>query len=656
MVSVGEGKEDHPGSCAGEGEPFGRYRILEQLGKGGMGTVYLAVDTLTKRHVALKTIAPDASQAEADRFLREVRIAARLDHPGIVTIYDAGVEEGRAYYTMERIEGGSVADVTQAKCAQPPREACDLVRRTAEALHHAHEHGVIHRDIKPANILLDAEGHPHLADFGLARRLDDESLAITRTGQFLGTPAYLSPEQAHGDNDALDARTDVYSLGCVLYELLTGHRPFSADTLVKLLKKILDEDPIQPRRLNPDLPQDLAAVCLKAIEKRPQHRYANAAEFAADLGRDLDGLAVRARPVGPVRRFQRYLARSRKRVALLAVLVAAIAAALGFVVVRAREGVSLSVLREQEGGPPAEGRDYSLGLLLRASGAPEAETRCAALTALVRQGDSRARQTILAAVDDSDISVRLRVAGLAGRMTAERAAELLKPLLADAEPFVRVKALQEAARVKPKGLLAAVTRNLRHDRAMVCGMARMTLVRIAAPEEAECALAGVLVDPTVPPARKAELLGAMTSGLVPPLMFGAAKLLEAKDDALRAAAARLLQRCTGESLGTDADEWRAWLSERKDSLRVVCVGVVIDAPQGPLQEGDGILAIDGHPCTPGTLDAPPAGNVRLLRNGKQHDVTLHAPAEGIRLFPQHIVMQGNAIISAGEAESRLRGK
>lgn len=287
---------------------LGRYVLIEEIGSGSFGTVHKAFDSELRRTVALKV--PHRGVSTDARFLREARSAAALRHPGIVAVYDAGQAEGVWYLVGEFVAGQTLAQ--RLKSGRPSfRQAAGWIADLADALAHAHRHGVIHRDVKPSNILLDADGQPRLTDFGLAHR-DVADGTATEEGQILGTPAYMAPEQARGEVGRIDARTDVYGLGTVLYELLTGELPFHGNNRM-LLRQVLEEEPRPPRRINDEVPRDLETVCLKAMAKEPAERYAGAAEFADDLRRFLQGQPVRARPVGPLGRLVRW---SRRRPAL----------------------------------------------------------------------------------------------------------------------------------------------------------------------------------------------------------------------------------------------------------------------------------------------------------------------------------------------------
>jgi WD40 repeat protein/tRNA A-37 threonylcarbamoyl transferase component Bud32 len=292
-------------------EYFGDYQLLAEVGRGGMGVVYKARQETLNRTVALKMILSGRLATEADvrRFRAEAEAAARLDHHGIVTVYEVGQHEGQHYFSMAFVEGESLAH-RLAQGLLAPREAADLTRKVAEAVAYAHVEGVVHRDLKPANILIDKNGQPRLTDFGLAKRVEGDS-GLTATGQILGTPSYMPPEQASGCGDAVGPLSDVYSLGAILYCLLTGRPPFQADNPLDTLMQVLQRDPVPPRQLNAAIPRDLETICLKCLEKDPRKRYPSAQELTADLGRFLGGLPIRARPVTQAERTVKWVKRNK---------------------------------------------------------------------------------------------------------------------------------------------------------------------------------------------------------------------------------------------------------------------------------------------------------------------------------------------------------
>jgi Tol biopolymer transport system component/tRNA A-37 threonylcarbamoyl transferase component Bud32 len=282
---------------------FGDYELQHVLGEGGMGIVYKARQRSLNRPVALKMIksARFPSADEIRRFQNESEAFAQLDHPNIVPIFEVGQFEDQHYFSMKLIAGESL-DKRPRNYLANPRAAADLVAIVATAVHHAHQRGILHRDLKPANILIDAEGRPHVTDFGLAKRVEGDS-ELTRSGAILGTPAYMAPEQASGKRGAVTTATDVYGLGAVLYVLLTGKGPFGGDSVIDTLEQVRERQPEPPRKLNPRVPRDLEIICVKCLEKDTRRRYPSADALAEDLKRWLDGAPIAARPVGNAARF-----------------------------------------------------------------------------------------------------------------------------------------------------------------------------------------------------------------------------------------------------------------------------------------------------------------------------------------------------------------
>jgi TolB-like protein/predicted Ser/Thr protein kinase len=307
---------------------FGDYELLQEIGRGGQGVVYRARQKSLNRIVALKVIglAHWATEAHVKRFRLEAEAAASLNHPCIVPIYEVGERDGACYFSMGLVDGGQL-DAVAKREPMPLRHAAELIAKLARTVSYAHEHGILHRDIKPGNILIDAKGEPHLTDFGLARLIETES-TVTRTMEVLGTPSYMAPEQAVGNNARVTSATDIYGLGAVLYQLLTGHPPFAGGTTYETVRLVLDTEPRQPRLWNSKVDRDLATICLKCLEKDPQRRYSSALALAEDLERWLKHEPIRARRAGIFTRGRKWVRRNPTSALLTASLVA-LAAAVG---------------------------------------------------------------------------------------------------------------------------------------------------------------------------------------------------------------------------------------------------------------------------------------------------------------------------------------
>jgi tetratricopeptide (TPR) repeat protein len=331
--------------------PFGDYTLLEVLGSGGMGIVYRAHHAELKRDVALKQIitGPLATEADIQRFRNEAESAATLEHANIVPVHEVGENDGRHYLTMRLMEGGSLASHIN-DYPSDPRAAARLVAAVAHAVHHAHQRGVLHRDLKPSNILLDGAGAPHVTDFGLARRISDES-TLTESGAIVGTPAYMSPEQAAGRVRDVTMATDVYALGAILYALLTGRPPFRGDSVLDTLDQVRSIEPESPRRLNPRVDRDLETIVLKSMAKESAARYGSAVEMAKDLENWMAGEPIAARPVGRLIKAWRWAQRNRVVAGLLAAVgVLSIAGVVELFVSRAaiaRKNVEISRQRDR---------------------------------------------------------------------------------------------------------------------------------------------------------------------------------------------------------------------------------------------------------------------------------------------------------------------
>ena len=293
------------------GRTFGDYEVVAELGRGGMGVVYRVRQKSLNRIVALKMLLPGSLPTAADlqRFKTEAEATAGLRHPNIVTVHEVGECDGSHYYSMDFIDGISLAQ----RLAPGPlagRIAARYVEAIARAIEHAHQHGILHRDLKPSNILIDKDDEPHVTDFGLAKRMHGDSKQ-TRTGAVLGTPGYMAPEQAAGRIKELGAATDVYGLGAILYECLTGRPPFQAETPMDTMMQVLERDPAPPSLLNPNVDKDLETICLKCLEKDPGNRYQSADALANDLRRFLDGESISASTVNVFEYLGRTLGRSQ---------------------------------------------------------------------------------------------------------------------------------------------------------------------------------------------------------------------------------------------------------------------------------------------------------------------------------------------------------
>jgi len=321
---LGLGFGPPPGASTGlETTRFGDYELIKPIGRGGMGVVYRARQISLKREVALKMLSPQSSAfpSVVERIRLEAEAAASLHHPHIVTIHDVGEHEGRPYFSMELIEGPGLDRFITAegftlaisngpeKRHGPQAAAARLLAKIARAVDYAHKHGVLHRDLKPANVLIDAAGEPHLTDFGLAKVLGRERTSGTDSGMVMGTPAFMAPEQASGETKRVSTAADIYSLGAILYAMLTGHPPFHAATPLETLRQVAEEEPKHPSSFNAAVDRDLATICLKCLEKEPRRRYGTAEALAEDLERWLRREPIEARPVRAVGRLWRWCRR-----------------------------------------------------------------------------------------------------------------------------------------------------------------------------------------------------------------------------------------------------------------------------------------------------------------------------------------------------------
>ena len=313
----------------------GDYELLQEIARGGMGIVYRARPRRGNQTVALKMVLAShlAGETAALRFRAEAEAAASLEHPNIVPIYEVGVSDGRLFYTMTLFTGGTLADQLRNAAGAIPPGAEPISRArpfvissfslghfvlVARAVHYAHQHGILHRDLKPANILLDAAGGPHVSDFGLAKRLESDLTSLTISGAALGTPNYMAPEQARGGNKQLTTAADIYGLGAILYELLTGQPPFRGGTPLETMRRVLEEEPKRPTAINRLVERDLETICLKCLHKEPARRYASAAALADDLERWLRNEPVRARPITTWEKSAKWIRRHPAGAAFLA--------------------------------------------------------------------------------------------------------------------------------------------------------------------------------------------------------------------------------------------------------------------------------------------------------------------------------------------------
>lgn len=333
---------------------FGDYELLEVIARGGMGVVYKAVQRKLNRVVALKMILAGqfADEQEIQRFYSEAESAAKLRHPNIVAIHEVGQVQGQHFFSMDYIEGQSLAGMVRERPLSPEK-AATFVKRIADTMQFAHDRGVLHRDLKPSNVLVDRGDDPLITDFGLAKQVSAEGSQLTVSGAVLGTPSYMPPEQAAGDGAAIGPSSDVYSIGAILYELLTGRPPFSAATPYETIHQVLTVEPVSPRLLNPQIPVDLETVCLKCLQKEQGKRYSTAIELRDELDRFLRGEPIRARPVTSLERFARWCRRNPMlstsiATALLSLILALVASTTGFVLTRRSQLLSEQSFRDSQ--------------------------------------------------------------------------------------------------------------------------------------------------------------------------------------------------------------------------------------------------------------------------------------------------------------------
>jgi serine/threonine protein kinase/tetratricopeptide (TPR) repeat protein len=329
-----EAQQAGKGPAVATGASFGHYELIAPIAKGGMGIVYKARQRNLNRVVAIKMILSGqfADQQDVDRFYAEAEAAAALSHPNIVAIHEIGEVQGQHFFSMDYVDGQSLAALVQ-ESPLPPRRAAEMVRTISETMQFAHDSGIIHRDLKPGNVLLDKKQRPLITDFGLAKQVTNQS-QMTMAGAVIGTPSYMPPEQAAGKLDEVGPWSDLYSLGAILYECLTGRPPFRAATPFETIRQVMESEPLSPRLVNPSVPRDLETICLKCLQKERLRRYESAQEFADELGRFLRGEPIKARPISQVGRLWRLCKRNPVTSSVIAaavfILVAATIISTGF--------------------------------------------------------------------------------------------------------------------------------------------------------------------------------------------------------------------------------------------------------------------------------------------------------------------------------------
>jgi serine/threonine protein kinase len=368
------------------------YEILGVLGRGAMGVVYKARQRGLKRVVALKMILAGghAGEHELARFRVEADAVAQLQHPNIVQIYEVGDEDSRPFFSLEYVDGGSLSKKIGGT-PQPPVEAAAMVRQLAQGMECAHQNGVIHRDLKPANILLTHDGVPKITDFGLAKRLEDEA-GQTHSGTILGTPSYMAPEQAEGKIHEIGPLADVYALGAILYEMLTGRAPFKAASVLDTLHQVRTQEPVGPTQLQPKVPRDLETICLKCLQKDPAKRYETAGTLAEDLRRFQSGEPIKARPVGRVERLWRWCRRNPKVAALLAGVAVALVLWAGTATFL---GVQLSLEKDETERQKLQAQTNEVKALREADRANKNKETADANAEKARQGGEKALESLV---------------------------------------------------------------------------------------------------------------------------------------------------------------------------------------------------------------------------------------------------------------------
>lgn len=348
------------------GMKVGHFDVLEVLGEGAFGTVFKCFDTELNRFVAIKVPREGRVTADSSKlFLREARSAAAINHPNVIAVYEVGQHADGFYIASEFIDGVTLSEILKLR-AYSPKEAAELMVKLLRAVQVFHDKGIVHRDMKSGNILIDTQGEPHIADFGLARREGPQEITVTHDGKIIGTPAYMSPEQARGDTKAITASSDQYSLGVIFYELLTRDRPFHATNSRTLLHRILTEQPRNPRSVNKAVPVDLDTICVKALEKDPAERYSSVGEMADDVQRFLDSRPILARPASSILKLQRWAARN-PMVAALSSIVSVLVIVAGLLLTN-RPIASEQIVRIQ--APKAKTLDVSIPFAMHGTQVP----------------------------------------------------------------------------------------------------------------------------------------------------------------------------------------------------------------------------------------------------------------------------------------------
>ena len=411
---------DAPALAGGKIHYFGDYELIEELGRGGMGVVYKARQMSLSRIVAVKMMRPGLLLSEADiqRFHVEAEAAASLQHPNIVAIHEVGEHDGLCYFSMDFVAGQSLAEIVRHEPLSAQRAAA-YVQTIAEAVHYAHQHGLLHRDLKPANVIVDAAQRPRITDFGLARKLEGDS-RLTQTGAVLGTPSYMPPEQAAGRSEDLGVATDVYSLGAILYELLCGRPPFQAESPVDTLLLVLHAEPVSPRLLNPRLDRDLETISLKCLEKDGRRRYASAQDLADDLGRFLANKPIAARRIGTANRGWRWCRRNPWQAIATAGL-ALLALLAMFTAITLRDRLWRSIVDQGRSERLAGNRARSLELLAEAAQMKKSDDlRQEAAQTILTPGIRLRQEISTPSVDEIVLSPDSRFMVLAGTRYVKR--------------------------------------------------------------------------------------------------------------------------------------------------------------------------------------------------------------------------------------------